>query len=171
MSVTLVVDAYNAINAIPRVRKLIKQELYSSRKAILDISREYVRSSGYITDLKVVFDGKDKYRGQGILHSKDHVFSATGKGDDRIIEIIKACSRKGRVVVASNDNYVRNNGRAYGASLIRSEELVKPKGIGKKTRGLKVEKRSRASKIQGKRLNADLENEITRKYGEELGLK
>lgn len=161
MTTTLVVDGYNAINAIPETQKKLKVSLKSARSAILAISKEYARSSGYITEVRVVFDGSDKNRrkeARGIPHGKTLVFSDTGKGDEKIIETVKKCSRYGRVVLASNDNYVRNNARAYNAKIISSEDLTLRK------------KREKPSKSSGKKIDKSLQDEITREYKEKLGL-
>lgn len=163
MKIVLIVDGYNAINAIPEVRKKLQDSLLSARSAIIVLTKEYARSSGYITDFHVVFDGQDKYRDMERLRvPKDgkHTFSRTGEGDEKIISTIKEYSEKGRVVVASNDNYVRNNARSYGASLVNSEDLA-----GKKKKDLKAE-----LKKQGKKLDKRIKDKITKDYREELGL-
>lgn len=162
MKITLVVDGYNAINAIPETKAKLEKDLYSARRAILAICREYARSSGYITDVKVVFDGRNRYRYLDVLNGarrQDQIFSSTGGGDDKIIATVKIYSSKGRVVLASNDNYVRNNARAYGASIINSEELA-PK---------RKEKTINAADAD-KGLDRNLKDDITREYREELGL-
>ncbi len=162
MTITLIVDGYNAINAVPEAKSKLKESLLAARKAIVAISKEYARSSGYITDVRVVFDGSDQYRsanGTHLLHGKTQVFSRTARGDEKIIEIIRKLSLKGRVVLASNDNYVRNNARAYGASLVRAEELSRRKQTVKNPK-----------KTKDKRIDPQLKEEITREYKEELGL-
>jgi predicted RNA-binding protein with PIN domain len=162
MKTILVVDGYNAINAISEARKELKKDLRSARKAIMIMAKEYARSSGYITEFRVVFDGTDKYRnlnGFDISHGKTQVFSGTGEGDEKIIETIKKHSRKGKVVLASNDNYVRNNARAYGASVINVEEL-----ICKKEKGVRTKKQDRK-----KKLSKDVKEKITKEYRESLG--
>jgi predicted RNA-binding protein with PIN domain len=88
MQTTLVVDGYNAINAIPKAGKELAKSLEAARNAIIAISKEYARSSGYITDVRVVFDGDDQYRhfdGMNIPGVTFHIFSRTGKGDDKVI--------------------------------------------------------------------------------------
>lgn len=162
METTLVVDGYNAINAIDETRGEIERGLRYAREAILAICAEYARSSGYITRVRVVFDGLDRYRGldnKDISRGREQVFSGTGQGDDKIIETINKFSRLGRVVLASNDNYVRNNARAYGASIITSDELVR-----------KRPGRSPGKKLSGKKISSPVKARITKEYREELGL-
>lgn len=160
MKTTLIVDGYNAINAIPEAREKLKEGLERARKTILIISKEYARRSGYITDICVVFDGDDKYRyldAIDISRGKSYLFSPIGGGDDKIIDMVKQYSSKGKVVLASNDNYVRNNSRVYGASVISSEELYK-----------RVKKPSRGG--SPKKITRKMEKEITNEYKRHLGI-
>ncbi|MGB2631103.1 MAG: NYN domain-containing protein [Candidatus Omnitrophota bacterium] len=161
MVTTLVIDGYNAINAIPATRKELKKDLRSARRAIILAGEEYARSSGYIDDVCVVFDGLDKYRRverSGIPKGGGQIFSGSGKGDDKIIETVKRFSVKGRVVLASNDNYVRNNARAYGAAILDVRELA-----GKK-------KKKRQEKEESKNISRDLKKQITEEYRKKLGV-
>lgn len=161
MKTILVVDGYNAINAVPEAKKLLKESLLSARSKIIMLTEEYVRSSGYITDFHVVFDGETRYRGiekLNVPRDTKHSFSKTGEGDERILDAVRKYSEKARVILASNDNYIRNNARGYGASLMDSEELAgrKKKKERKPTRDEKLDRRT--------------EETITREYMEELGL-
>jgi len=158
----LVVDGYNAMHAIPEARKRLKESLRSARDEVIAISREYARSSGFISDVRVVFDGDDRYRYLDKLDIKRdsaQVFSKTGFGDEKIIEVIKQLSCKGKVVLASNDNYVRNGARGYGASLIHSEDLLRSKKI--KKQGCVSHKKS---------LGKSVREEITKAYRRVLGV-
>ncbi len=170
MTTTLIVDGYNAINAIPEIKSDIARGLSFARESILALSKEFARSSGYITDVKVVFDGRDRYRGDaafGFGGRRECIFSGTGTGDEKIIETIKEASRKGRVVVASNDNYVRNNSRAYGAAIMSSEDLLRRKGGDRRrARSGSSAKRKGSEKRIGHRSAA----EITEQYRKDLGM-
>lgn len=165
MQTTLVVDGYNAMNAIPKAKKELSNSLEAARNAVIAISREYARSSGYITDVRVVFDGDDRYRhfdGINIPGVTFHIFSRTGQGDDKVIETVKKYAERGRVVLASNDNYIRNNARAYGAAIVDVRELEgKKKGQGSRGKG----------QDNSKRIKPDVEKEITRHYLKALGLE
>lgn len=169
MKTILVVDGYNAINAIAETKKLAEKDLLSARSRIIMLTSEYTRSSGYINDFCVVFDGQDKYRHMVGLYpgrSSRQAFSLSGEGDEKIIDTVRSYSSDPgvRVVVASNDNYVRNNSRAYGASLMRSEELSGRRGTKKKgcirDRGAQMKKYPPPEKR--KKINDD--------YAKELGL-
>jgi predicted RNA-binding protein with PIN domain len=163
MATTLVIDGYNAINAIPEVRKELKKSLLAARNAIILVSKKYARSSGCIDDVRVVFDGIDKYRDMerfGHLKGKDQVFSRSGKGDRKVIDTVKKYSAKGKVVLASNDNYVRNNARAYGAAIIDVRDLA----------GRKSKVSGNKSDVPNKKIDKNLEKEITEEYRKELGI-
>jgi len=159
---TLVVDGYNAIYAIPEVRSRLEESLQAAREAITVISREYARSSGYIDDVRVVFDGDDKYRYLdkfNVGRDPSQVFSRTGSGDEKIIEVVKRYAQKGKVILASNDNYVRNNARGYGAGLIRSDDLI----CGKRSK-------KKAPPRNNQKPGKSVRDEITRVYRRILGI-
>ena len=162
MATTLVVDGYNAIMASNEGKKVIMKGLKEARDYIVGIANEYARLSGYINQVRVIFDGDDKYR---VLEEFDvsrgdtQVFSKTDKCDDEIIKIVKFYSTYNRVIAVSNDNYVRNGCRPF-ASIMHSEELFISK---KKT----YDKRE---KEQKRKINKEVGKMITEEYRQELGL-
>lgn len=162
MATTLVLDGYNVIMASAEGKKIILQDLKAARDYIVGIAKEYARSSGYINQVRVIFDGDDKYR---VLDELDvskgniHFFSKTDQCDDEIIKNVKAYSAYSRVIVVSNDNYVRNGCRPY-ASLMHSEELF----LCKKKKNKKHEKE------KDKEINQEISAMITEEYKRELGL-
>ncbi len=165
MKTTLVIDGYNAINAIPEARKKLKESLLSARSAIIIIAKEFVRSSGYINDFCVVFDGQDKYRHLERMHipvGGTQIFSESGEGDDTIIDTVRKYANEGRVVVASNDNYVKNMSRGYGASLMPVDDLVRKKAKGARLKAKETEK---------KKIARQEKNKITKDYMRELGIE
>ena len=166
MAATLIVDGYNAINALPETRKyLMKGELELARKQIIAICKEYARSSGYIKDVCVIFDGDDKYRELEKMNippgGAEQIFSKTGDGDDQIIRTVKRYASFSRVIVASNDNYVRNMSRGYGASLMDVKDLLPRE---KKSSGQKQDK------DESKNISRKVQNSITEEYMKHLGL-
>jgi predicted RNA-binding protein with PIN domain len=159
---TLVVDGYNAIHAIPETREKLNKSLEDARDAIISICEEYVKSSGFISEVKVVFDGDEKYRYVGkevTTRGRSQLFSAKGKGDDKVIQTVKYFSARGKVIVASNDNYVRNNARVYGAGVMDVKDLVTKRG-------------KKASSPDKDRIypGGEIYNEITRAYRKKLGI-
>ena len=119
----LVIDGYNVINRISYLSKIADQNLQEARQAVSELANKYKRKDGGISEVYVVFDGKDQYRNLDIPSPKEHIFSDTGEGDRKIIDTVKKVCDKGVVIVVSDDNYVRNNARAYSASLLHCEQL------------------------------------------------
>jgi len=165
MRTTLIVDGYNAINAIPETRKKLKDGLLDARSLLIVMTREYVRSSGYIDDFCVVFDGQDRYRhlDRLIPRGGGQVFSRTGLGDEKIIDTVKRYSEKNRVIVASDDNFIKNMSRGYRASVISPEDLA---GKKKKLRT----KNKNEEKHPDKKIGKKLRDSITEEYKRQLGL-
>ncbi|MFH0947780.1 MAG: NYN domain-containing protein [Elusimicrobiota bacterium] len=120
----LVVDGYNVINRIGDLSEIANGNLKDARDAVTKLANEYKNRDGGISEVYVVFDGQNQYKNLNIPHQKEHIFSDTGAGDRKIIETIKRVSSKGTVIVVSDDNYVRNNARAYSAGLMRPMELI-----------------------------------------------
>ena len=130
------------------------------------ITEKYVKASGYIDDFCVVFDGQDKYRERELEempHDKGHIFSDSGDGDEKIIDMIRKYSDEGRVVVASNDNYIKNMARGFRALSIDSEDLME------KQRS-KEAKRQEKEQSKEKKIGRREKSKITEEYKRELGL-
>jgi len=119
----LVVDGYNAIHKIRHLEALLDESLCEARHALTELAMEYRRKVGGIAEVAVVFDGKDAYRGKNIPRPAHQVFSKTGEGDRMIIRTVRKLSDRYHVIVASDDNFVRNNSRAYRASTISISEF------------------------------------------------
>jgi len=113
----LIVDGYNAIHKIPEIDSLLDESLEEAREAITGMAREYQRRSGGISEVFVVFDGRDEYRGLS-FNKPDQVFSNTGEGDRKIIRLAQDKSERFHVIVVSDDNRVGNSCRAAGATVI-----------------------------------------------------
>jgi len=132
----LIVDGYNAINKISSVKALMDESLLSARNKITQLAREYKRKCGGVDKLFVVFDGRDEYRGQ--VHDNalpEQIFSKRGEGDKEIVRLVKNLSGQYHVIVISDDNFVRNNSRAYNATILKvSESLSTLKKKGSKKR-------------------------------------
>lgn len=120
----LVVDGYNVINKIRDLSEIADRSLKDARYAVTELSNEYKKRDGSISEVYVVFDGQNQYRDLDISRPKEYIFSDTGEGDRKIIETIRRAADKGAVVVVSDDNHVRNNARADSASLMRPVELI-----------------------------------------------
>lgn len=139
----LIVDGYNALHKIPHIRISADKSLKDARKALTELALDYQRKTGGIAEVYVVFDGRDSYRSQSLSADPHQIFSKTGEGDRTIVRMVGKLSRRYHVVVASDDNFVRNNSRAHNASIITVAELFlrARKGASKDRRGMAEEKR------------------------------
>jgi predicted RNA-binding protein with PIN domain len=117
MTKVLIVDGYNAIHKIPEIDSLLDESLEEAREAITALAREYQRKTGGVSEIFVVFDGRDEYRKYS-FDKPGQIFSGTGEGDSRIIRLAQDKSEKFHVVVVSDDNRVGNSCRAAGATVI-----------------------------------------------------
>lgn len=120
----LVIDGYNAIHKIARLEAMLDISLHEARRALTELAMEYKRKVGGISEVSVVFDGKDMYRRQEISTPPNQVFSKSGEGDRMIIRTVERLSDRYHVVVVSDDNFVRNNSRAHRASIITVSEFL-----------------------------------------------
>lgn len=118
----LIVDGYNAIHKIPEIEDLLDDSLQAARSAITDLAKKYQRRDGGISEVFVVFDGKDEYSGSP-FNKPNQVFSKTGEGDKKIVRLAQDKSGQFHVIVASDDNYVRNSSRSAGATVITISEF------------------------------------------------
>ena len=133
----LIVDGYNAIHKIKHLESLLDDSLYEARQALTQLAINYQEKSGGIAEVYVVFDGRDAYRDLSISAPPHQVFSKTGEGDKAIIRLVRKLSSRYDVIVASDDNFVRNNSRAHGAGIITIREFfaVIRKRKGSKAKG------------------------------------
>lgn len=113
----LIVDGYNAIHRIPEIEGLLDDSLKEARAAITDLAKEYQRKTGGISEVFVVFDGKDEYGGLS-FNPPSQVFSKTGEGDKKIVRMAQEKSDRFHVIVVSDDNYVGNSCRAAGVTVV-----------------------------------------------------
>lgn len=120
----LVVDGYNAIHKIKHLQPMLDGGLHEARKALTELAMDYRRKVGGIAEVYVVFDGKDAYRDLSLSAPAHQVFSETGGGDRAIVRMVQKLSSRYHVVVASDDNFVRNNSRAHNASTITVSEFL-----------------------------------------------
>jgi len=149
----LIVDGYNAIYKITELQTLLDKSLLEARREVTRLAKDYQRKTGGIAEVYVVFDGKDDYRGSPHPPLANQIFSKTGEGDEAIIKTVEKLSGRYHCIVASDDNFVRNNARAYRATVISIAEFSA--GAKKK----KTAKRSDAS--DEKRIDPKSAREIT----------
>ena len=123
--VTVLVDGYNAIHAIPSLAKQLDRSLDAARHALIARCRAYRARRGDVGRLYVVFDGRDEF-GSGPredLQGITVIFTRKGEeADERILSVIRAGGR-GSYLVVSNDTQICNNARALGARVISAAQF------------------------------------------------
>ena len=133
--VTVVLDGYNVIHAVPELARQLDRSLEAARDALMELCREYRARQGDVKRLYVVFDGRDadasgsheqRHGGVTVLFTQK-----PEEADERILRVIEAERGRSRCVVVSNDNEVFNNARAFGARVISVQEFygrLRPSG-------------------------------------------
>ena len=117
----ILVDGYNVINRVPELTLSLNEGLESARRRLaLQVSRWRHAHPG--VECLVVFDGDPRYAGtarEQLLAGVRCLFSkASHGGDDEIIRFVRNYRGEATdIVVVSDDNNVRNNSRAHGASV------------------------------------------------------
>ncbi len=116
----LLIDGYNVIHRAPELKASLKGGLENARNRLaLQVSTWSQTHPAF--ECVIVFDGDLKYVGGREVHLAGIrcIFSRKSHdGDDEIIRYVK--NFKGRtsdIIVVSDDNNVRNNCRAHGASV------------------------------------------------------
>ncbi len=119
--VTVILDGYNVIHALPDLARQLDRSLEAARAALLNLCGAYRARRGDVERLCVVFDGSDAEAGGPREHQQGvtMLFSRQGEeADERILSLIRAGGSRGRFVVVSNDTEVSNNARALGAQVL-----------------------------------------------------
>lgn len=117
---TLILDGYNVIHAVPELAKRLDQSLEAGRQGLIEFCVAYKARRGDVAQLYIVFDGDEAYAGAGQGGAGISVlFSRRGEeADERILSLIRTDGGRSRFVIVSNDTYIFNNARAHGARVI-----------------------------------------------------
>ena len=117
---TLILDGYNVIHAVPQLAKRLDQSLEAARQALIEFCADYRARRGDVAQLYIVFDGDEAYAGPGQSRLGVTVlFSRRGEeADERILGLIRSGDGRSRFVIVSDDTYIFNNARAHGARVM-----------------------------------------------------
>ena len=162
----LVLDGYNVVHALRDFEKHLDQSLKAARDRLILACRDLAGKRGDIEKILIVFDGSSEYSfyPPEQFPGVEIIYTETGEdADDRIIVLLESL-RQRTVKVVSNDNYVSNHARAYGADALSAKEFY---AFARKIRGGKPEKETSA---RGD-LPGDKAREITEEYKRYLGLE
>ena len=124
--VTVVLDGYNVIHAVPELARQLDRSLEAAREALVSLCQAYQARRGDVKQMYVVFDG-DQAFASGSQRDRDGVAvfftQRQEEADDRILSLIRADGGRSRFVIVSNDIYVFNNARVHGARVIPVSEF------------------------------------------------
>ncbi len=121
-----ILDAYNVLHKIWRFEKLLDQNLRAARETLTAHCNGLMRSRGDISQMILVFDGRSEFSGlpQNAPEGIRLVFSETNEtADERITVLLEELPEKPGKCVVSDDNYVRNHAKAYGARVMSVAEF------------------------------------------------
>jgi predicted RNA-binding protein with PIN domain len=160
----LLIDGYNVINRIPELKPSLDGGLENARtKLALLISRW--SHDHPASECVIVFDGNAEFAGgrDQRLAGIRCVFSRKSHGgDDEIIRFVR--DHKGRasdITVVSDDNNVRNNCRALGASVQPSSHIMTVKTRRSGGRG----KLPADGKDIDRKTAAEIDKELRKRFG------
>ena len=124
--VTVLLDGYNVIHAVPELAQQLDRSLDAAREALISLCRRYRTLRGDVSRLYVVFDGNDASAGgpQDDRGGVTVLFTRREEeADERILSLLRAEGGRGRFVVVSNDTYILNNARGLRARVISVREF------------------------------------------------
>jgi len=164
MTKILLIDGYNVINRVPKLKPSLESGLENAR------SRLALQASTWSHDhpefeCVIVFDGDLQYAGgrDSRLAGIRCIFSRTAHGgDDEIIRFVR--DFKGRtsdITVVSDDNNIGNNCRAHGASVQPSSYIM----IEKTRRAGGRVKPPADGKGLSRKAASDIDKELRKKFG------
>ncbi len=123
----LLVDGYNVINRLPELLASLEGGLENARSRLALQVSTWSRSHPD-TECVIIFDGRPPHGGDAVqrLSGIRCIFSGTPHGGDAaIIGFVREREGwKSDITVVSDDNNVRNNCRAHGASVQPSSFLA-----------------------------------------------
>jgi len=167
MSEIYILDGYNVIGKIPRLREIkLSRGLEAARKALAMMLSDINHNRSHIK-FKVIFDGKagemPNYS-KADLHGIECIFTRSGEeADDYIGMMLMDRKNNTGVVVISGDNKVRNKCKVYGASVQEPQSLEKLAGNQSKSA-----KSVNSAKTDDKNIKQQDAGDITKWYTEQL---
>jgi len=162
----VIIDGYNFIHAVPELERYLLSDLKSARQALIRECQRWFGARGDIQRFYIVFDGSsDVNFGADHYSGVEVIFSETGEeADDRIVDLLSTLPA-GSATVVSNDNYVANNSRAYGAHIMSVGAFC---GFADR-KGAKQDQPRRDRQAK-KRIPPGVAEEITKAYKKYLGI-
>lgn len=112
----VIIDGYNLLHKIPRLKNLMKENPDSAQMSLLETVR---RSMNHGERLVLVLDGYSNFR------SSDIIYSGNVTADEVIRSFIEDHYAKDSITVVSSDSYITGLAKVCGCEVIKSEDFVK----------------------------------------------
>jgi len=161
----LIIDGYNAISKIREFEAKKDISLEASRLAFIKALVDFRQRNASFDKIIAVFDGKSEGPGIGkeSYGNVEAVFSNKARNaDEAIVSILKIAPSNNKIIVSSDDNFVKNHSRAFGCGAMSIKELEDLISLKKKA-------------VKGKILEKDLEDnemqDITRELKKHWGVE
>jgi len=126
----LLIDGYNVINQLPELKASLDGGLENARNKLAFLISKWNQRHPAV-ECVIIFDGDIRFPGgrDQRLAGMRCIFSRTSHGgDDAIIRFVRDYQgRSSEITVVSDDNNVRNNCRAHGASVQPSSYIMSVK--------------------------------------------
>jgi predicted RNA-binding protein with PIN domain len=160
----LLIDGYNVINRLPQLKASLDRGLENARNSLAFLISRWNQRHPSV-ECVIIFDGDIRFSAGSDqrLAGIRCIFSRTSHGgDDAIIRFVKNYHGKtSDITVVSDDNNVRNNCRAHGASVqpssyIMSAKMRPPGGQAKAPD---------AGKAVDRKTAAEIDKELRKKFG------
>lgn len=126
----LLIDGYNVIHKIDALKAELQRNLENSRKKLALYLNDWKHQCGFKGAISVVFDGQsanyldsvESYHGIKFYYSyKD------SDADNHIIAMLKSHNCPSSITVITDDNYIKNHCKVYGARSKPVSYLTVPK--------------------------------------------
>jgi predicted RNA-binding protein with PIN domain len=152
----MLLDGYNIMHRLPQILSKRGASLEQRRNALAAFIAQWKKDHNYKGSMYLVFDGNNnqiKTLEQSISSGIKYIYSdQKEEADDKIISIIRNAKHPENITVISDDNFIANNVRSYGAYMKPVAYLIKAR------------KKINAAKHKGeseKKIDAATANRIT----------
>ena len=128
MKKLLVIDGYNCMRRAGTFEAALDRSLESARDAFVGYVRGYRARNAAFGEVIIVFDGTGN---RGLAKAQKDggvtiIFSRFGESADEAIKLFVGRNiNSHKITVVSDDNYVTNNARAYGAEVLSCRGFMK----------------------------------------------
>ena len=162
-----ILDAYNVIHKVPELEACLNRGLRQARDALVMFCQHLLAKRRDIHQIIIVFDGRTEFHHlprEQTPKIRIEYSDTEEKADERIVKILEEHEAVAGKAVVSDDNFVRNQARAYRTRITSVAEF---------NAMLKKFPSSRQGKNgtgPGCKVPPSLESAITAAYKKDLGL-